>query len=233
MRRLVLPRGRRGVTFGEVRTKPFADRVEAGRLLGERLVQLQLDRPVLLALPRGGVPVAYEAARVLGAEMDVFIGRKVGAPGHREYGIGAVAEGGVVVADAEALRLLGVSSRKFEELAAVEQQELERRVAVYRRGRAAIDVRDRHVVLIDDGLATGVTAQAALLAVRALEPGRLILAAPVGASDTVTRLATIADEVVCLLKPADFAAVGQWYVDFDQTSDEEVLRLLDRANPSH
>lgn len=204
----------------------FADRAEAGRLLGERLVQLQLDRPLLLALPRGGVPVAYEAARVLGAALDVCIVRKVGAPGHREYGIGAVAEGGVVVADDDVLRGLRLSRQQFDELAAVEQQELERRVAVYRRGRNAVDARDRDVVLIDDGLATGVTAEAALLAVRALEPRRLILAVPVGASDTVARLAAIADEVVCLREPADFAAVGRWYLNFDQTSDDEVLRLL-------
>jgi putative phosphoribosyl transferase len=187
---------------------------------------LALDRPVLLALPRGGVPVAYEAAQVLGAEIDVFIVRKVGAPGHREYGIGSVAEGGVVVADDDALRWLGVSRQRFDELAAIEQQELERRVAVYRGGRDAVDVRGRDVVLIDDGLATGVTAEAALLGVRAFEPRRLILAVPVGAPDTVRRLADIADEVVCLREPADFSAVGQWYVDFDQTSDEEVLRLL-------
>jgi putative phosphoribosyl transferase len=206
--------------------KRFADRAEAGRLLGERLMPLALDRPVLLALPRGGVPVAYEAAQVLGAEIDVFIVRKVGAPGHREYGIGSVAEGGVVVADDDALRWLGVSRQRFDELAAIEQQELERRVAVYRGGRDAVDVRGRDVVLIDDGLATGVTAEAALLGVRAFEPRRLILAVPVGAPDTVRRLADIADEVVCLREPADFSAVGQWYVDFDQTSDEEVLRLL-------
>lgn len=209
----------------------FADRAEAGRLLGERLVQLQLDRPVLLALPRGGVPVAYEAARVLGADMDVFVVRKVGAPGRREYGIGAVAEGGVVVADADSLRWLGVSHERFDELAAVEQQELERRVTVYRQGRNVVDLRGRDVVLIDDGLATGVTAEAALRAVKALEPRRLILAVPVGAPDTVARLGDIADEVVCLTEPPDFDAVGRWYVDFDQTTDEEVLRLLDHPTP--
>ena len=207
----------------------FRDRIDAGIQLGQRLHGMRLDHPVILALPRGGVPVAFEVTVVLDAPLDVFVARKIGAPGHQEYGIGAIAEGGVVIADDDALRGLGVSRERFEQLVAVEQPELVRRVQHYRRGRDLVEVRDREVVLIDDGLATGVTAEAALRALRARQPSRLILAVPACAPDTAARLEGIADEVVCLIAPVDFAAVGFWYERFDQTSDSEVLRLLDRA----
>ena len=207
----------------------FRDRIEAGIQLGQRLHGMRLDHPVILALPRGGVPVAFEVTVVLDAPLDVFVARKIGAPGHQEYGIGAIAEGGVVIADDDALRGLGVSRERFEQLVAVERLELVRRVQYYRRGRDLVEVRDREVVLIDDGLATGVTAEAALRALRARQPSRLILAVPACAPDTAARLEGIADEVVCLIAPVDFAAVGFWYERFDQTSDSEVLRLLDRA----
>lgn len=207
----------------------FRDRIDAGIQLGQRLHGMRLDHPVILALPRGGVPVAFEVTVVLDAPLDVFVARKIGAPGHQEYGIGAIAEGGVVIADDDALRGLGVSRERFEQLVAVERLELVRRVQYYRRGRDLVEVRDREVVLIDDGLATGVTAEAALRALRARQPSRLILAVPACAPDTAARLEGIADEVVCLIAPVDFAAVGFWYERFDQTSDSEVLRLLDRA----
>lgn len=207
----------------------FRDRIDAGIQLGQRLHGMRLDHPVILALPRGGVPVAFEVTVVLDAPLDVFVARKIGAPGHQEYGIGAIAEGGVVIADDDALRGLGVSRERFEQLVAVERLELVRRVQHYRRGRDLVEVRDREVVLIDDGLATGVTAEAALRALRARQPSRLILAVPACAPDTAARLEGIADEVVCLIAPVDFAAVGFWYERFDQTSDSEVLRLLDRA----
>lgn len=207
----------------------FRDRIDAGIQLGQRLHGMRLDHPVILALPRGGVPVAFEVTVVLDAPLDVFVARKIGAPGHQEYGIGAIAEGGVVIADDDALRGLGVSRERFEQLVAVERLEVVRRVQYYRRGRDLVEVRDREVVLIDDGLATGVTAEAALRALRARQPSRLILAVPACAPDTAARLEGIADEVVCLIAPVDFAAVGFWYERFDQTSDSEVLRLLDRA----
>src|SRR5687767_3317982 len=208
----------------------FRDRTDAGRQLARRLEQMGLIHPVVLALPRGGVPVAFEAADTLDAPLDVFVARKVGAPGHNEYGIGAIAEGGVVVADEYALRTLGISQERFEQLVAVEKREVERRVQQYRRGRDLVAMRDRDVVLIDDGLATGVTAEAALRALRQQQPGRLILAVPACAPDAAARLEDVADEVVCLIAPAEFAAVGWWYANFDQTSDDAVLDLLDRAS---
>lgn len=184
---------------------------------------------MVLALPRGGVPVAAEVARTLAGPLDVFVARKVGAPGREEYGIGAIAEGDVIVADEHALETLGVSADEFTALAATQQVELHRRVELYRGGRDLIDVRGRDVVLVDDGLATGVTAEAALLGLRRRGPRRLLVAVPAGAADTAVRLRRIADEVECVVEAADFTAVGAWYDDFRQTSDEEVRRLLRAA----
>lgn len=206
----------------------FHDRHDAGRRLAAVLAGEALREPMVLALPRGGVPVAYEIAVALAAPLDVLVVRKVGAPHHREFGIGAIAEGGVTVRDEHAARSVGVSPERFDELAADEQRELERRVAQYRGDRALTELRDRDVVLVDDGLATGVTAEAAIVAVRRAGARRIMLAAPVSAVDTAARLAERA-EVVCLATPARFLAVGEWYDDFDQTSDEEVVRLLRQA----
>lgn len=187
----------------------FLDRQDAGRRLGERVAGLGLDDPVVLALPRGGVPVACEVARALGAPFDVIVARKVGAPGRPELGIGAVAEGDFVV---------GVPDAPEETW-----EELQRRVQLYRDGRPLPDLAGRDVVVVDDGLATGVTAAAALLSVRSHGPRRLVLAVPVGVPETVARLDA---EVVCLAAPRNFVAVGQWYDDFSQTTDEEVLAFL-------
>jgi len=205
----------------------FRDRGEAGRQLADEVAGLQLDAPVVLALPRGGVPVGAVVAARLRAPLDVFVTRKVGAPQHREFGIGAVAEGGTVVADQEALAALGLSAAGFERLADEERAELDRRVRRYRGDRPMVEVRGRDVVLVDDGLATGVTAEAALRALRLREPRSLVLAVPVGAPDTVQRLGAVADQVVCVHAPEQFAAVGLWYDIFDQTSDDEVLALLE------
>ena len=203
----------------------FRDRRDAGLQLATRLQAEALPDPVVLALPRGGVPVAFEIARTIGAPLDVLVVRKVGAPQHREFGIGAIAEGGVTVRDETAMRMVGVSPERFEQLATDERQELERRVRLYRGDRALPDVTERDVVLVDDGLATGVTAEAAIHAVRALGARRVILAAPVSAADTAARLSADAG-VVCLATPARFSAVGEWYDDFGQTTDNEVLELL-------
>lgn len=207
----------------------FADRADAGRRLGAIVCGLGLVDPAVLALPRGGVPVGFEVARELGAPLEALVARKVGAPRHPELGIGAIAEGGERVADATTLRALHIDDHEFERLADAEQAELERRVAAYRRGRPLPQLHGRDAVVVDDGLATGVTAQAALLAARRLEPGRVVLAAPACAPDAAQRLASVADTVVCVAQPEHFTAVGSWYERFDQTSDDEVVELLDRA----
>jgi putative phosphoribosyl transferase len=206
----------------------FRDRRDAGLQLATLLRTEALDDPVVLALPRGGVPVAYEIAQAIAAPIDVLVVRKVGAPQHREFGIGAIAEGGVTVRDEAAMRMVGVGAERFDQLAADELRELERRVQLYRGDRPLPDVTDRDVVLVDDGLATGVTAEAAILAVQRRGAHRVVLAAPVSAADTATRLSAIAD-VVCLATPARFSAVGEWYEDFGQTTDDEVLEHLARA----
>ena len=209
----------------------FHDRSDAGKQLATHVRGLALAEPVVLALPRGGVPVAVEVAAALRAPLDVFVARKVGAPGQPEYGIGAIAEGGTVVADPNALRALRLSREQFDALATREATELERRVRDYRGDRPLLAVAGRDVVLVDDGLATGVTAEAALRALRSQQPRRLVLAVPVCARATAERLRTegIADDVVFVLAPADFWAVGQWYEVFGQTSDAEVVDLLGRS----
>jgi putative phosphoribosyl transferase len=204
----------------------FVDRTDAGRRLGQLVVELDLDRPVVLALPRGGAPVAVEVAAMLQVPWDVLVARKVGAPGHREYGIGAIAEGDVIVADDRALAMLRISRDRFDELAAAEQIEMQRRVDLYRPGRPLPDLHDRDVVAIDDGLARGVTAEAALRALRAGHPRRLVLAVPTGSPGTAERLRDLADDVVCVIAPSDFSSVGEWYQDFAQVSDDDVIRLL-------
>ena len=207
----------------------FHDRRDAGRRLADEVRGLELPDPVVLGMPRGGVPVAFEVATALCAPMDVFVARKVGAPMHREWGIGAVAEGGAAVADRAALAMLRLTDSDFARLADVERIELARRVAAYRGNRPLVDVAGRDVVLVDDGLATGVTAEAALRALRTRRPGRLVLAVPVCARDTAVRLRRVADDVICAATPDQFMAVGQWYEHFDQTSDDEVVDLLERS----
>ena len=207
----------------------FADRHDAGRRLADRLVGEPLHDPVVLALPRGGVPVAYEVAVALEAPLEVIVARKVGAPTQPELGIGAVAEGGEPIFDEGLLSRLGLDTEALDRLVARERVELERRVGHYRPGRSLPTLAGRDVLLVDDGLATGVTARAALRALRAHAPRRVVLAVPVGAPESVAALATEADEVICLHAPRGFAAVGQWYRDFGQTDDATVVELLDRA----
>lgn len=211
----------------------FRDREEAGRRLARRLEHEDLDHPIVLALPRGGVPVAAPVGQALGADVVPFVARKIGAPGHPEFGIGAVAEGDeLVVSDAAAQ--LGISSDELEALADAERSEIVRRVEAYRQGRPLPRLEGRDVVLVDDGLATGVTAEAALRSVRRQHPRRLLFAAPVCAPDTAKRLEPLADDIVCLSAPEGFGAVGQWYENFAPTTDEEVVALVQggQQNPS-
>ncbi|MDC4227287.1 MAG: phosphoribosyltransferase [Candidatus Manganitrophus sp.] len=207
----------------------FKDRVEAGRRLAERLQEFRDENPIVLALPRGGVPVGYEVARALGAPLDVIIARKLGAPGQPELGIGAIAPGGVRVLNKEAVEMLGLREAEIEAIAAEEERELDRRLRRFRVDRPAPELRGRTVILVDDGLATGVTAKAAIRAIRKEGPRRIIFAVPVCAADTARALSDEVDELVCLDAPPYFGAVGLWYRNFEQTSDEEVLDLLAMA----
>jgi putative phosphoribosyl transferase len=210
----------------------FRDRSDAGRQLADRLMEFDLADPAVLGLPRGGVPVAAEVAARLGAPLDVFVARKIGAPGHQELGVGAVAEGSDDVVLSDTAGRLGLDRVQMQELADHARQELHRLVGVYRGGRTLPGLAGRDVILVDDGLATGATAQAALLALRARRPRTLILAVPVGARQAADRLAGIADDVVCVLTtPPEFRSVGEWYDEFEQTTDEEVTAALALGRP--
>jgi erythromycin esterase-like protein/predicted phosphoribosyltransferase len=215
-----------------MRPERFRNRNEAGRLLAEKLTAYA-NRPdvLVLALPRGGVPVAYEVARALGAPLDVFVVRKLGVPGYEELAMGAVATGGVRVLNDQIVQRLGIPQYIIDAVAARELQELARRERLYRGGRPPPDVRGRTVILVDDGLATGATMRAAIMALRQLEPARIVVAVPTASPETCEELKAEADDVVCAITPEPFLAVGHWYEDFSQTTDEEVRDLL--ARPQH
>ncbi|MGW7200290.1 phosphoribosyltransferase family protein [Streptomyces chryseus] len=207
----------------------FTDRADAGQRLAVALRHLEADAPVVLGLPRGGVPVAYEVARTLGAPLDVVVVRKLGVPYHRELGFGAIGEGGARVISDDIVLRSGVGPDEAAAVERAEKAELDRRARRFRGDRPRLALRGRTVVVVDDGIATGATAAAACEVVRAQGAARVVLAAPVAAPDAVARLSSQADDVVCLSVPAMFRAVGEWYDDFTQTSDEEVVALLARA----
>ena len=208
----------------------FQDRFEAGRFLASKLRHLA-NRPdvVVLALPRGGVPVAYEVARQLNAPLDVFVVRKLGVPGQEELAMGAIASGGVRALNEELVRNLGIPDEVVDVIAEEEERELGRREKEYREGRPPLDVEGRTVILVDDGLATGSSMRVAVQALRSKKPARIIVAVPVAAATTCAELQAEVDQVVCGVTPEPFWAVGQWYGDFSQTSDEEVRELLRKA----
>jgi len=210
--------------------RAFPNRAEAGRLLAEKLENYAgRSDVVVLGLPRGGVPVAYEVAQRLGAPLDVFVVRKLGVPGFEELAAGAIASGGVRVLNEDVVRALPNADQLIESVTEKETVELERREQIYRDGRPAPELRGRVVILVDDGLATGATMRAAVAALRQRGVAKIVVAAPVGAPDTCRELEQEADEIICAITPEFFQAVGQYYEDFSQTSDEEVRELLSRA----
>jgi predicted phosphoribosyltransferase len=209
----------------------FANRVEAGQLLAKKLAAYA-DRPdvVVLALPRGGVPVAYEVAKALNAPLDVFLVRKLGVPGHEELAMGAIASGNVRVLNNDVVDYLRISDDLIDQVAAREQHELERREKLYRGSSPAVAVTNRTIIVVDDGLATGSTMHAAINALKKMRPARIIVAAPVAARDTCESFKDVVDSTcICVMKPYPFHGVGLWYRDFSQTSDEEVCDLLKQA----
>jgi putative phosphoribosyl transferase len=208
----------------------YADRVEAGRALATRLQAFAgRDDVVVLALPRGGVPVAAEVARALAAPLDVLLVRKLGAPDHPELAIGAIAEGGVRLVNEDILSSLGLGLDAIDRVFAAEQPELERRLRAYRGDRAPVAVGGRTAIVVDDGLATGASMEAACRAVAARGAARIVVAVPVAAHEAVTRLRAVAHEVVTVATPSPFWAVGAWYDDFSQTTDEQVVEVLAAA----
>jgi len=208
----------------------FVNRRGAGQTLATYLSKYAGGNDVIvLALPRGGVPVAYEVAQALGVPLDLFLVRKLGTPGHRELAMGAIASGGIRVLNEDVVRWYSIPTSVIENVVREEQEELQRRERAYREDRPAPDLRNRIVIVIDDGLATGSTIRAAAQAVRERQPSRVIVAVPVGARETCAELAAYADEVICARMPEPFVSVGQWYHDFNQTDDEEVRALLQKS----
>ena len=208
----------------------FINRTQAGRLLAKKLAKYaNRENVVVLGIPRGGLPVAFQVAQALHVPLDVFICRKLGVPGQEELALGAVATGGVRVINDEIVGLLGIPQERIDPIAAVQQRELERREQLYRGVRPPLQVRGKTVILIDDGVATGSSMLAAITALRRLEPARIVVAVPVAPFSTFERLRQEADEVICLDTPEEFYAIGQFYEDFSQTTDEEVCEFLRRS----
>jgi putative phosphoribosyl transferase len=211
---------------------PFQDRHEAGRILAEKLAPYRgIENLLVLALPRGGVPVGFEVARALHAPLDIFVVRKLGFPGHEEYAMGAIASGGVRVMNP--MPGIIISPQAVATVVEREEAELARRELLYRDGRPAMGIRGRTVIVVDDGLATGSTMLAAVQAIRQQHPARLVVAVPVGAGETCEQLRGKADDVVCAAMPRPFRAVGLWYLHFPQTTDDEVRQLLEESRREH
>jgi predicted phosphoribosyltransferase len=208
----------------------FQDRFDAGRLLASKLRRFaNRSDTVVLALPRGGVPVGFEVAKTLNLPLDVFVVRKLGVPGHEELAMGAIASGGIRVLNEDLVCAARIPAQVIDAVAAEEEPELERRERDYREGRPPVDVRGRTVILVDDGLATGSSMRVAVLALKRKKPAHIVVAVPLGAPSTCAEFESEVDQVICAVTPEPFRSVGQWYGDFSQTSDEEVRDLLKRA----
>ncbi len=213
--------------------KRFQNRTEAGRLLASRLTDYANHPDILvLGLPRGGVPVAFEVAKALNLPLDICIVRKLGVPGHKELAMGAIASGGVRVLNYDVVSWLGISGKTIDEVAARELRELQRRDRAYRGDRPPLDVRDRTVILVDDGIATGSTMRAAITVLKSQQPQQIIVAVPVAPLETCHEMQAEVDKLVCLMTPEPFYAIGLWYEDFAQTTDEEVRNLLAERSAS-
>lgn len=207
----------------------FPDRNEAGRRLAAELRPYAVEAPIILALPRGGVPVAYEVARALGGQLDVWVVRKIGVPWHPELGVGAVAEDGYVYLNQDILDNIGLSGPSLAQAIEQQRHEVEERVVKFRAGHPRPVLRDRTVIIVDDGIATGGTVRAAIRSIRSQRPRTLVLAVPVAAASVAATLASEVDRLVCLRTPRDLYAIGLWYDDFSQVPDQEVVALLERA----
>jgi putative phosphoribosyl transferase len=237
MRRDKHPAARRSflmahAVFGDQRL--FSDRRDAGRYLARQLGDYaNRNDVVVLALPRGGVPVAFEIARALDVPLDVFVVRKLGAPIHEELAMGAIASGGVRVLNEHIIQQLGITDAMIDAATEAEERELNRREHSYRGNRDPLDLQDKVVILVDDGLATGASMRAAVRALKLHKPSQVVVAVPVGAPETCREFEAEVDEVVCAKTPENFHAVGAWYLDFKQTTDEEVAELLDSAAHQH
>jgi predicted phosphoribosyltransferase len=208
----------------------YRDRIDAGKRLAEKLSEYAVREDVIvLALPRGGVPVGFEVAKALNVPLDIFLVRKLGTPGHKELAMGAIAQGGVRVLNPDVIRYYDISDEEIESVVLDENRELDRRLIKYRGHRPMPDMRGRCVILVDDGLATGASMRAAIQSLRFLDPARIVAAVPTAAPDTCSAFESEVDEIVCAETPYPFSAVGMWYDDFSQTTDEEVKNYLDRA----
>jgi len=219
------------INFRQKAGRPFANRADAGRKLATKLMAYaKSPNSLVLALPRGGVPIAYQIARALQAPLDIFLVRKLGVPWNEELAMGAIASGGVRVLNPEALGWSELSSSIIDDVAKREQKELERREHLYRGDRPALEIQDRTVILVDDGLATGATMRAAAIALRRKKPMKIVVAVPVAPPETCEALRSEVEEVICGITPEPFIAVGAWYSDFSQTRDDEVRQLLEHAS---
>lgn len=211
----------------------FKDRQEAGEKLAEKLIKYADEKPVIIALPRGGVVLGYEVAKKLNAPLDIIVARKIGAPFNPELGIGAIAPNGIRILNVEAIQHFGISEIEIEKIIKKETEEMERRIKLYRKDRPALDLHKKTVIVIDDGLATGVSTRAALLAIKTMSPKKTILAVPVSPPHTADKFRKKVDEFICLGEPQDFYAVGAYYDNFEQTSDEEVINLIQKAKENY